>query len=152
MTSGKRINDKLILGLGCSAILFDHPREKILLTRRADNGLWCLPGGMIEAGESAAEGCVREVWEETGLCVRVTRLIGVYSDPQHLVIYPDGNRVHIVVLNFEVEHLTGIPVVSNETTAVTWFPVQEAIDLPLFHNHSEHIRDAIAGNTAAFIK
>ena len=152
MTTRKRIINIVKLRLGCSAVLLDDTREKILLTRRADNGMWCLPGGMIEAGESVADACAREVWEETGLRVRVARLAGIYSSPHHLVVYPDGNRVHIVVLNFEVERLSGEPGISTETTAVAWFPVQEAMDMPLFHNHSEHIRDALAGNTAAFIK
>lgn len=148
----KRNRRRVELRLGCSAILFDDAREKVLLTRRADNGLWCLPGGMIEAGESVAEGCAREVLEETGLQVRVTRLTGVYSDPRHLIVYPDGNRVHIVVLNFEVEHLGGVPGLSAETTEIAWFPVKEAINLPLFHNHSEHLRDALARDSAVSIK
>jgi ADP-ribose pyrophosphatase YjhB (NUDIX family) len=151
-TVGKRNRRRLELRLGCSAVLFDAAREKILLTRRADNGLWCLPGGMIEAGESVSEGCAREVLEETGLHVRVTRLTGVYSDPLHPVVYPDGNRVHVVVLNFEVEHLSGVPGLSAETTEIAWFPVKEAMDLPLFHYHSEHIRDALARDSAASIK
>ncbi|HEX7541133.1 MAG TPA: NUDIX domain-containing protein, partial [Anaerolineales bacterium] len=88
-------------------MLFDEKHAKILLTRRKDNGMWSLPGGMIEAGESVTEGCEREVWEETGLRVRGTRLTGVYSDPHHVVVYPDGNQVHIVVLDFEVELLGG---------------------------------------------
>jgi ADP-ribose pyrophosphatase YjhB (NUDIX family) len=149
---GKRSQRQVELRLGCSAVLFDTAREKILLTRRADNGLWCLPGGMIEAGESVSEGCTREVLEETGLEVRVTRLTGVYSDPHHLITYPDGNRVHVVVLNFEVEHLGGVPGLSAETTEITWFPIKEAMDLPLFHNHSEHIRDALARDSAVSIK
>jgi ADP-ribose pyrophosphatase YjhB (NUDIX family) len=44
--------------LGCSAAIFDE-RGRILLTRRADNGQWCLPGGRMESGESAAEACER---------------------------------------------------------------------------------------------
>jgi ADP-ribose pyrophosphatase YjhB (NUDIX family) len=151
-TLGKHNPGHIKLRLGCSAVLFDNAREKILLTRRADNGLWCLPGGMIEAGESVAEGCAREVLEETGLEVRVTRLTGVYSDPRHLIVYPDGNRVHVVVLNFEVEHLGGVPGLSSETTEIAWFPVKEAMDLPLFHNHSEHIRDALEREGAVSIK
>ncbi|MDP2994329.1 MAG: NUDIX domain-containing protein, partial [Anaerolineales bacterium] len=125
---------------------------KVLLTRRTDNGMWCLPGGMIEAGESVAEGCEREVWEETGLRVRVTRLTGVYSDPHHVTVYPDGNQAHVVVLNFEVELLSGKPGLSNETTGVDWFPVREAVEMDLFHGHAEHIRDTLAGQDAAFIR
>lgn len=149
---GERIGKEGRLRLGCSAVLFDEKRERILLTRRSDNGQWCLPGGMIEAGESAAEGCEREVREETGLQVRVKRLTGVYSDPHQVVVYPDGNRAHIVVLNFEVELVGGTPGLSSETTGVEYFPVAEAGSMDLFHNHAEHVRDAASGQEAAFVR
>ncbi len=149
---GERIGKQGKLRLGCSAVLFDENHAKVLLTRRTDNGMWCLPGGMIEAGESVAKGCEREVWEETGLRVRVTRLTGVYSDPHHVTVYPDGNQAHVVVLNFEVELLSGEPGLSNETTGVDWFPVREAVEMDLFHGHAEHLRDTLAGQDAAFIR
>ncbi|WP_345324352.1 NUDIX domain-containing protein [Candidatus Villigracilis proximus] len=78
---GPRLGREGKIRVGCSAAIFDAKREKVLLTQRTDNGRWCLPGGGMESGESAAEACEREVWEETGLKVRVTRLIGVYSNP-----------------------------------------------------------------------
>jgi ADP-ribose pyrophosphatase YjhB (NUDIX family) len=149
---GEHIGKQGELRLGCSAILFDEKRSKILLTRRKDNGMWCLPGGMIEAGESVAEGCAREVWEETGLWVHVIHLTGVYSDPHHVVVYPDGNQAHIVVLNFEVKLLSGEPNLSNETTGVDWFLVGDAMEMNLFHDHVEHICDALVGQDAAFIR
>jgi ADP-ribose pyrophosphatase YjhB (NUDIX family) len=96
----ERISKQGKLRLGCSAVLFDDTHRKILLTRRTDNGMWCLPGGMIDAGESVSEACEREVWEETGLRAHVIHLTGVYSDPNNMVVYRDGNQVHIVVLNF----------------------------------------------------
>jgi ADP-ribose pyrophosphatase YjhB (NUDIX family) len=138
--------------LGCSAVLLSEDRTRVLLTRRQDNGLWCLPGGMVDPGESVSETCEREVREETGLQVRVRRLVGVYSDPDLLVIYPDGNRAHIIVLCFEVEYLAGVPTESPETLAVDYFPVAEAAEMDLFHGHSQHLRDALALQEAAFIR
>jgi len=99
---GPRLGREGEIRLGCSAAIFDE-RGHILLTRRTDNGQWCLPGGRVESGESVAEACEREVLEETGLSVRVKRLIGVYSNRDALMEYPDGNKVQIVVLNFEAE-------------------------------------------------
>lgn len=61
----------------------------------------------MEPGESVAEACEREVWEETGLRVRVKRLVGVYSNPDQLVIYPDGQQAFYVVLSFEAEVTAG---------------------------------------------
>jgi ADP-ribose pyrophosphatase YjhB (NUDIX family) len=149
---GDRISKQAKLRLGCSAVLFDQSWANVLLTRRKDNGSWCLPGGIIEAGESVTEGCEREVHEETGLKVRVLRLTGVYSDPHQVVVYPDGNRVHTVVLNFEVEFLSGDPGLSSETIGVDWFPVGEAVGMELFHGHAQHIRDALTGREGVFIR
>ncbi len=149
---GKRITRHGQLRLGCSAVLLDDTGTCVLLTRRADNGQWCLPGGRVDAGESVAESVEREFCEETGLHVQVKRLTGVYSDPDQLVVYPDGNKVHIVVLNFLVERVSGEPSLSSETTDIRFFPVEEAVKMDLFHNHAEHLRDALSGREAAFVK
>lgn len=149
---GERIGKTGRLRLGCSATIFDAAREKVLLTRRSDNGEWCLPGGGVDAGESVAEACEREVWEETGLKARVTRLVGVYSDPHRLIVYPDGHQVQIVALNFEAEILEGEPGLSNETTAWGYFTLEQAAELTLLAGHLERLRDAFSGQTAAWIK
>src|SRR5688572_4881264 len=112
---GQRISKLGKLLVGSSAIILDATRQKVLLTRRSDNGRWCLPGGQMEAGESAAETCQREVWEETGLHVQVGRLIGVYTNPHRLLEYADGNRFHLVSFSFEAEVLHGELALSNET-------------------------------------
>jgi 8-oxo-dGTP pyrophosphatase MutT (NUDIX family) len=67
-------------------------------------------------------------------------------------VYPDGNRAHIIVINFEVDLVSGEPGLTNEITAVDWFPISEAVEMELFHNHAEHIRDTLAGQDAAFIR
>ena len=118
---GPRLGKEGQLRVGCSATIFDKAREKVLLTQRADNGRWCLPSGAMEAGESAAEACAREVWEETGLEVRVKRLIGVYSNPDQLVMYPNGDKIFMVVLSFEAEIIAGELGLSHETTAFGYF-------------------------------
>ena len=145
---GPRLGKEGQLRMGCSAILFDEKREKVLLTQRTDNGCWCLPGGAMEAGESAAEACEREVWEETGLKVRVKRLLGVYSNPDQLVIYPDGNKAFFVVLNFEVEFISGTLGLSNETTAVGYYSVQDMENMPMHAQHRSRVEDALIGGDA----
>ena len=149
---GDRISKEGKLRLGCSAVLFDKDRLTVLLTRRTDNGQWCLPGGMIDPGESVSEGCEREVFEETGLKVRAVRLTGVYSNPNRLTIYPDGNKAHVIVLNFEVELVGGELGLSDETMDARFFPVAVAEQMDLFHGHFEHIRDTLAGRAEAYIR
>jgi 8-oxo-dGTP pyrophosphatase MutT (NUDIX family) len=148
---GERIGREGKLRLGCSAIIFDE-NKKILLTRRTDNGQWCLPGGAMEPGESAAEACAREVWEETGLRVRATRLVGVYSNPNQLVVYPDENKVHIVALSFEAEVIGGELGLSDETTDFGYFSLEEAAQMDIIGNHLQRVRDALLEEKAALIK
>ncbi len=139
------------LRLGTSAIIFDQD-GKFLLTKREDNGQWCLPGGAVEAGESVAEACIREVFEETGLNVRVKRLVGVYSHPDQLVMYKDGNKAFIVAIHFEAEILGGELGLSNETTDFGFFALEEIADLPFLGRHKERILDTLACHREAVIK
>ncbi|MFN8413611.1 MAG: NUDIX domain-containing protein [Anaerolineales bacterium] len=145
---GPRLGKEGVLRIGCSAVLFDKTREKVLLTQRTDNGRWCLPGGGMESGESAAEACEREVWEETGLKVRAKRLLGVYSNPDQLVIYPDGNKAFFVVLNFEVELISGELGLSNETTDFGYYSLQEMDSLSMHGQHKQRVEDAMRGGDA----
>ena len=63
----------------CVAIIRD---ERVLLTKRSDFEVWCLPGGHVDEGESIAQTAVRETAEETGLEVKLTFMIGLYSIPE----------------------------------------------------------------------
>ncbi len=148
---GDRLGKQGQLRLGCSAIIFDE-NKRVLLTRRTDNGQWCLPGGGMDSGESAAEACIREVMEETGLHVRVKRLVGVYSDPNQLIIYPDGNKVFVVALSFEVEIIGGELGLSNETTEVGYFMLKEMESITMLGNHKSRIEDALANQAEAYVK
>ena len=88
---GDRIGADARLAPGAATIIFDESREKVLLTQRSDNGRWCLPGGGMDPGESASEACIRETMEEMRLEVRVTRLVGIYTSPDLIIEYADGN-------------------------------------------------------------
>lgn len=148
---GDRLGKQGQLRLGTSAILFDE-NQRVLLTCRTDNGQWCLPGGAMDSGESAAEACIREVWEETSLHVRVKRLVGVYSDPNQLVIYPDGNKVFVVALSFEVAIVGGELGLSNETTDAGFFSVTEIETMTMLGNHKQRVEDALMNRAEAFVK
>jgi 8-oxo-dGTP pyrophosphatase MutT (NUDIX family) len=149
---GERIGKQAILKVGCAAVIFDPNRQKVLLTRRTDNGRWCLPGGGMDAGESAAEGCAREVWEETGLIVAIDKLIGVYTSPHRITEYIDGNRFQFVSFCFEASVIGGELGLSNETTEVGYFSPGEIETIDLMENHVERISDAFAGRVATFVR
>ena len=148
---GERLGKQGKIRLGCSAAIFDG-QGRILLTKRADNGQWCLPSGGMDSGESVAEACIREVWEETGLNVRVKRLVGVYSHSDQLAVYEDGNKAHIVALHFEAEITGGEPGLSDETTDFGYFSLDEIEGLEMFARHKERILDTLAEQSQAFIR
>ena len=152
IVSGDRIGKSGKITLGCSAAIFDPTRQKLLLTRRTDNGRWCLPGGRMDAGEDAAEACMREVLEETGLHVRIERLIGVYSNPNFILEYADGERCHIVSLHFEAAPIAGTLSISDETTEYGYFSLNDITSLDVMEHHLERIQDAFSAQTVAFIR
>ncbi len=149
---GERIAATGQLYPGAAGVLFDAARKRMLLTQRTDNGRWCLPGGRMEAGESVREVCEREFWEETGLRVQVLRLVGVYSNPNIVVEYADGNRWQYVSLCFEVKLLEGEMQLSNETTAVGYFTGEEIAEMDVMETHRVRIEDAFTGQLAAFVR
>ena len=140
---GERIGREGVLRPGASALIFDEARERILLTRREDNGRWCLPGGGMDPGESAAEACVREVSEETGLNVKVTKLVGIYTSPDLLIEFPDGNQIQPVAFSFEAEITGGELGLSNETIAFGWYTVAEIEAMDTMEHHITRIHDAL---------
>jgi len=149
---GDRIGRQGIIRLGCSAVLFDESREKVLLTRRADNGQWCLPSGGVEPGESVAKACAREAWEETGLKVSVERLTSVFSSPDRLVIYANGKQFQFIILNFEVKKVSGKLRLSEETTDFGFYSLPEIEAMEIFPHHKQFIFDTLAGQDATFIR
>ena len=149
---GDRIGRTAHIKIGSSAVILDETQSNILLTRRTDNGRWCLPGGGMDAGESLEECCVREVWEETGLTVRVVRLLGIYSTPHRIAYYADGNRWQIVTANFLADITSGTLGVSNETTDAGFFSPSAIAELDIVDPHIERIHDFFANQAAAFFR
>ena len=148
---GDRIGAQGKLRLGCSAAIFDES-GRVLLTKRRDNGQWCLPSGGVEPGESVAEACEREVLEETGLSVRVKRFVGVYSHPDQLTVYSETDKFQIVALHFEAEIVGGEVGLSDETSDFGYFTMVEIEDLEMLGRHKERIIDTLANQPGAFIK
>jgi len=149
---GDRITKNAPLLVGSSAQILDPSGKKVLLTKRGDNGRWCTPGGQLDSGESVAETCVREVFEETGLIVQVKQLIGVYSNPNMLLSYDDQNQYQLVSFHFAVTVVGGELGLSNETTDVGYFSLDEIKNIDLMEHHHQRIMDAFAGKKETFFR
>ncbi len=57
------------------------------MIRRSDNDNWAVPGGAIDLGESVAQAAVRETHEESGIECEITGIVGIYTDPKHVILY-----------------------------------------------------------------
>lgn len=102
-----------------SAIVTDE-NGRILLVKRRDNTLWALPGGGHDIGESIEQTAVREVKEETGLDVEVTCLVGIYTNPAHVVAFTDGEVRQQFSLCFTTELRGGELAIDHESTDIAW--------------------------------
>jgi ADP-ribose pyrophosphatase YjhB (NUDIX family) len=131
-----------------SAVVIDQA-GRLVLQRRADNDLWALPGGAMEIGESIAETVVREVREETGLDVRPEYVIGVYSDPDHVFAYDDGEVRQEYSVCVACRVVGGELQISDESTELGAFMPEEAEKLPMHPRIRARILDFLAGERGA---
>jgi 8-oxo-dGTP pyrophosphatase MutT (NUDIX family) len=93
----------------------------LLMIHRSDNDNWALPGGAMDLGESLIETAVRETKEETGIDCRVTGLVGMYTDPKHVILYTSNGEVRQEFSVVFLAHPTGgQPKPSSETREVVW--------------------------------
>jgi 8-oxo-dGTP pyrophosphatase MutT (NUDIX family) len=76
-----------------ASVLARDEHGRVLLLRRTDNGLWTIPTGGLKKGETIRECAIRECREETGIDVEITGLVGVFSDPGHVIEYRKGGKV-----------------------------------------------------------
>ena len=122
-------SDRTPVRVGVGVIVVDD-RGQFVLEKRGDCGLWGLPGGRIEPGESITAAAVREVKEETGLKVKVISLVGVYSAaPERLVTYPgETEPVHLVDIILAAKIVSGKLQPSAESEAVAFFSPKKLPD------------------------
>ncbi|MFD7918893.1 NUDIX hydrolase [Streptomyces sp. NPDC059740] len=102
---------------------------RVLMERRSDNGRWGMPGGVQEIGENISETVVREVAEETGIKVEVTGLVGIFTDPGHVIEFADGEVRQEFSLCFRARPLSGEVSVSSESLEVRWITPEELLNL-----------------------
>ena len=107
-----------------SAVIIDDD-GRFLLGKRTDNALWTIPGGGMKPGETIAETVVREVKEETGIAVEVVSLIGIYSNPRHVIEYSDGEVRQQFSVCFACRRIGGELATSDETSEVGYFSPDE---------------------------
>jgi len=90
-----------------SVLTFDE-RDRVLLLRHVEGNDWTTPGGMVEPYETPADAAVREMWEETGLHVGLTRIVGVFGGELCATTYANGDKVAWVSTVFVADVVGGV--------------------------------------------
>src|SRR6516225_695647 len=114
-----------------------------ILLRRKDNDKWTMPGGTLDFGESLTDCAIREVHEETGLQIRITGLIGTYTDPHILIAYSDGEVRQEFTFVYGAEIESGELNIDNESKEAAWVPLSSAVELPLAESQRRRLKDVM---------
>lgn len=130
----------------CGVLAVDD-QGAILLQRRRDTGQWALPMGKQEIGETPAQCAIRETKEETGVDVVVVGLVGVYSDPGHIVAYSDGEVRQEYEVTLLARPIGGAPAANDEADQVGWFLPEALTGLDIHPTMRRQIADYLAGRT-----
>lgn len=104
---------------------------RLLIIHKTDNDLWALPGGGHDIGESIGDTVVREVEEETGITVEIDGISGLYTDPQHVLAYDDGEVRQQFSICFRAHPTGGSLRTSNESKEVRWMDPADLDDLDI---------------------
>lgn len=125
-----KIGHELLLVPSVTGFIRDE-EGRLLMVLHTDRRIWVLPGGCMDPGETPADALVREVWEETGLRVEPIALRGVFSGPEFLVRYANGDEAIYVMTVFECRVMSGRPRPDGvETLEVRYFTGRELATLP----------------------
>lgn len=122
MDMRKRVGPIPLMQCGASVIVLDG-RDRLLLQRRKDNGMWGYAGGAVELYERVEDAAVRELREETGLIADRLELLGVFSGPKLRYTYPNGDQVSIVDIVYLCRKYHGqLRPQPEEVTELAFFP------------------------------
>jgi 8-oxo-dGTP diphosphatase len=121
-----------------------NPLAQLLLVRRCDSGSWELPGGRVDVGESAVSAAVRETAEEAGVQAQITGLVGIYTDPAHIVRAVDGSVRQQFVVVLQARAVGGTPAPDGtETCEAMWVAPRHVRDMPIDPPVRRWIEDAL---------
>ncbi len=115
-----------------SASAFVRSGDTVLLICRTDNGNWSMPGGAHDPGESLSHTAVRETLEETSVDIRLTGVVGIFTDPTHVIHYTSNDEVRQeFTVVYRAEPVGGAPKTSSESSRVEWVPIEQIRTLPM---------------------
>jgi 8-oxo-dGTP pyrophosphatase MutT (NUDIX family) len=129
----------------CGVLAADD-RGRVLLQRRRDTGQWAIPMGKQELGETPSQCAIRETQEETGVVTEITGILGVYSDPGHIVAYADGEVRQEWELILLGRPVSGSPAANDEASDARWVAPADLESLDIHPTQWRQLRDWLDGS------
>lgn len=123
-----------------SAVIVNNNNQLLLLQRR-DNQKWAIPGGTLEYTESIEQCLLREVKEETGLNVEILKVFKIYSDPEVIIEYLDGEVRREFNIVFLVKPMLNEIVIDDESIQYAWIDINKIHLMPLSSSQKRRILD-----------
>lgn len=133
-----------------STVVTDHT-GRVLLIERTDNRLWSIPGGAMEPGETISECAIRETREETGITVDIVRLVGIYTNPAHVISYDNGEVRQQFSICFACRPTSGELAPSDESNTVGYYTLAEVDAMNMHPSIRKRISDALANHPTPVI-
>lgn len=111
------------------AMAYDE-RGQLLLVKDMASGLWGLPSGIVDPYELPSDAAVREAWEEAGVFIELTHILGVFAGKHFSGVYPNGDQLSVVATVFAAKPIRGTPRADHEETSdARFFPTSEIENL-----------------------
>jgi ADP-ribose pyrophosphatase YjhB (NUDIX family) len=132
------------------AVVNEH--GQLLLIRRSDNDNWALPGGAMDPGESISAAAIRETKEETGIDCEVTGMVGIYTNPRHVILYTsDGEVRQECSVVFSARAIAGEPTPSSESSEVRWVPAADVDQFTMHPSMRQRVAHFLEGRDRPYI-
>ncbi len=133
-------------------VIIVNERDEMLMICRTDNGNWAVPGGAMDFGESIAEAAVRETREETGIECEITGLVGIYTNPRHVIRYTSNDEVRQEFsIVFTARPLAGEPTPSSESSEVHWVSLDAVPGLQMHRSMRQRIQHQLDKRSQPYI-
>ena len=141
----KYVGHSPIMVTAAMCIIFDDKNRKLLFEKRSDNGMWCVPGGALELGETLEQALRREVKEETSLEIFNEQLFDVKAGVH--MVYPNKDEVYYTDVVYVVSEYSGELGHDNESTELRWFGLDELPD-NIMPTQTEYIEKFVKAHRA----
>lgn len=126
-----------------SVLAYDG-QGQLLLVQDKGSGLWGAPSGILDPYELPADAAVRETWEEAGVFVELTHIIGVFAGEHFAGVYPNGDQLACVTTVFGARPIRGTPRPDHEETSEARYFAPSEIDRLSCYPHFQVIRKVVS--------